>query len=68
MIKLNEKEKLFIKKQFPNKENLLNTDDVNEVLILLDKLIAQDGLDENYRLTDFGREAQKIYDNIFINN
>lgn len=66
MLVLNEKELKFISDNL----NLTidGTSKLNDVLIPLDEWIALNGFDENDDLTDEGRKAQKIYDNIYLNN
>lgn len=68
MVKLTEKEKEFLKANFPDKKELLTTTDVNDILTELNTLILEIGFDEEYRLTDSGREVQRMYDNIYNNN
>ncbi|CEQ14839.1 hypothetical protein [Paraclostridium sordellii] len=68
MVKLTEKEKEFLKEHFPYKKELLTTLDVDDILTELNTLILEIGFDEEYRLTDIGRKAQRMYDNIYNNN
>ena len=57
----------FIKANFENYKELLNSEDVNFVLRAIDYLILKKGF-YDYDYNDFGREAQKIYDSIYLNN
>lgn len=58
----------FIEKTFVNSIELLNAPHVNIVLDAIGNWIDDNGFDENYDLTDEGRIAQRIYDNIYMNN
>jgi hypothetical protein len=55
-------------KNIENAEQLLASNDVNDILLPLDEWIAMNGFDENYALTDEGREAQRIYDSLYAKN
>lgn len=58
----------FIKNNFDNSAEILNKEDVNDVLTVIDDLITYKGFNENYDYNDFGRQAQKIYDELYNNN
>ena len=47
---------------------MLNSDDLDDILLPLDALITYQGFDDDYLLTKWGNEAQKIYDQIYIQN
>ena len=66
MLVLSEKELKFISDNL--KLTIDETSKLNGVLIPLDEWIALNGFDENDDLTDEGRKAQRIYDNIYLNN
>ena len=68
LLNLKKNEVEFISKNIENSENLLQTDKVNDILDSLSDWILENGFDENYDLTDEGRLAQRIYDNIYMNN
>lgn len=70
MLKFTETDKKFIEENFDNADELLNSDSRREVLIALYDLIDEKGFaPPHYQdYNDFGREAQKIYDSIYLNN
>lgn len=57
----NGKEKIKEAEMLNDLENLLSDID-------LDLVCGENGMDENFDLTDFGRKAQKIHDDIFFRN
>lgn len=67
MIKFYDTDIKFIKKFFDNAEQLLQERDVDVVLEKIDDFINLNGFDD-YDYNDLGREAQKVYDNIYLNN
>ena len=67
MLKFTNEDINFIKENFDNSDELLNSEKVNFVLDALYDLIDEKGFN-GYDYNDFGRKAQKIYDNIFLNN
>lgn len=68
MINLSEKDVKFIKKNFENSDEMINNFSVNEILDAIDDLIIYQGFNQDYDYNDFGREAQKVYDSIYVNN
>ena len=66
MLVLNEKELKFISDNL--KLTIVETSKLNDILIPLDEWIALNGFDENDDFTAEGRKAQKMYDNIYLNN
>jgi hypothetical protein len=68
MLNLEESEISFIKDNLENADKMLLSKSVNDILLALDDLITAEGFDVNYDLNDFGRKAQKMYDNIYNNN
>lgn len=68
MIKVTTEEREFLIENIENAENILLSDDVDDILGPLDLFIATKGLDNNYELTDIGRMAERIYDNIYYNS
>lgn len=57
--------KRFLKKYCPG---LLEEKDLRRFLLELDDFIVMNGLDENDEMTDFGYEAQTVYDEIYMCN
>ena len=51
-----------------NLPEFLVTDDLDEALLLLDAFITREGLDENDNMTEFGHQAQSVYDEIYMCN
>ncbi len=68
MLKISDEEKRFLVQNIENAEQSISTGDLNGVLLPLAEWIAVNGYDEEYRLTDTGRKAERIYDNIYANN
>ena len=68
MIRLNQEQISFIKENFENWEELLNSADINDILEAVQRIMIYKGFDANYDLNDFGREAQRVYDSICYNN
>lgn len=68
MLKLENSDIEFIKKYLDNFEKLLKETDVNVILKTIYDFIDLNGFDENEDYNDLGREAQKVYDNIYLNN
>lgn len=65
MVILSEEAEAFLRKYLPG---ALNARKVNDILFQLDDLIVDKGFitwEEGYN--DFGREAQRIYDDIYDN-
>jgi hypothetical protein len=67
MVKMTDTSYEFLKKHLPQ---ALETDDIGDVLILLYRLIDDEGFAppryEDYN--DFGREAQRVYDDLYLSN
>ena len=68
MITYNDQERRFLMENIEDAEQLLASDDVNDILLPLDEWIAMNGFDDNYALTEIGREAQRIYDSLYAKN
>lgn len=68
MLKLTQKQVDFIKENFEESEKMINSDNLDDVLLPLDALITYQGFDDNYMLTNWGNVAQRIYDEIYIQN
>lgn len=50
-----------------NVDEFLELDNISDVLDDIDTILTYLGFDENYDLTDFGRELQNLYDDIYYN-
>ena len=68
MLNLLKTEIEFIDANLENTEELLKSENVNNVLDALSDWVLVNGLDENDDLTDEGRMAQRIYDSIYLHN
>ena len=68
MLKLTQKQVDFIKENFEESEKMINSDNLDDILLPLDALITYQGFDDNYMLTNWGNTAQRIYDEIYIQN
>ena len=67
MLKMSEKSKAFIQKNIPS---ALGMEKLGDVLNALFELIEDKGYapPNYYDYNDFGREAQKVYDDVFLSN
>lgn len=63
-------DRAFIRKNFPNAEELLNATELFVVLEALYDLIDDKGFAPPHYVdyNDFGDEAQRVYDSIYYNN
>lgn len=68
MINITIEQKKMLSNYIPNIEKIIQSDDVNELLLPLDDLITEIGFDENYELNQEGLILQKIYDQIYNQN
>ena len=68
MLNINKRDEEFIKENFENWKQLLNSVDKKTFLRELHFFIDREGFDEFYNLNDLGREAQRVYDSIYYNN
>ncbi|WP_102266985.1 hypothetical protein [Massilicoli timonensis] len=68
MIKLTDEQKAFLREKFENAEEMIYSDDVNDILDPLNDLILEEGYDPGWEFNDTGRKYQKIYDEIYWNN
>lgn len=68
MINITIEQKKMLLNYIPNIEKIIQSDDVNELLLPLDDLITEIGFDENYELNQEGLILQKIYDQIYNQN
>lgn len=67
MLNLSVKDIDFLRKHFDNADELLNADHVNIILDALFDLLTKKGF-YGYEYNELGEEAQKVYDNIYLNN
>ncbi|MCI5650364.1 MAG: hypothetical protein MR332_13245 [Fusicatenibacter sp.] len=70
MLNLTEEQIIFIKENFKEEDakKMLETADVNDILLPLDALITYQGFDDDYLLNRWGNKAQRIYDEIYTQN
>ena len=68
MLNLNEEQKNFLIENFDDAEVMMNSDNVNDILLPLDALITYKGFDDDYMLTKWGNVAQRMYDDIYTQN
>ena len=67
MIKMSQESQDFVRKHFNNAEELLNSDNPSDVLCAIDDLILERGFSDDFEYyNNFGRETQKIYDDIYF--
>lgn len=65
MFNMSESSRLFLEKNCPD---LMKETSLRNFLLGLDDFITMNGLDENDDMTNFGREAQAVYDEIYMCN
>lgn len=65
MINVSKEDREFIIKNLKNGEKLLESNDINDILDPLGDLIDDKGF-YGYDYNDFGRKAQKVYDNVYL--
>lgn len=67
MIKMTEKSKTFLSKHLPD---VLESDDISYVLDALYDIIDEKGFAPPHydEYNDFGREAQRVYDDLYLSN
>lgn len=70
MLQLTKEQQEFIRENFKKQDadKMLSSDNLDDVLLPLDALITYQGFDDDYMLTNWGNTAQKIYDEIYIQN
>ncbi len=67
-MKLSDSDKTFINENISNADEIINSNDVDLVLSKISEVMMMEGFDANDEINDFGRLAEKVYDNIFYNN
>lgn len=65
MLKMSDTSRAFLSENFPQ---LLEIDDLDTFLDELDTLIIIHGFDSEDEITDFGREAESVYDEVYYYN
>ena len=65
MFNMSERSREFLEKYCPE---LLKETNLRQFQLKLDDFITMEGLDENDNMTDFGHEAQAVYDEIYMCN
>ena len=65
MYKMSENSREFLNSYFPD---FFRYDNLDKALLALDDFIIMEGLDENDNMTEFGHEAQSVYDEIYMCN
>ena len=70
MLNFTENDRTFLQENFGKCTPLLNANSPREVLIAIYDLIEEKGFAPPHydEYNDFGREAQRIYDSIYLNN
>ena len=68
MINITDEQKELLLKYLPNTEKILETDEVNDILDLLDDKITEIGFDKNWNLNKVGLKLQRLYDDIYYQN
>ena len=68
MLNLTEEQQKFLRDNFKNAEQMMNSDTVNDILLPLDALITYQGFDEEYALNEWGGAAQRLYDEMYMQN
>lgn len=65
---LSNRDKTFIQDHLLNGEKLIKSNDIDLVLRKVSDVMLMEGFDANDEINDFGRMAERVYDNIFYNN
>lgn len=68
MINITDKQKDILAKYFDDLDNVVQSDDINDLLDKLDDLITDIGFDKDYELTREGLKLQSLYDQIYNQN
>ncbi len=68
MIKVTDEERRFLIENIENAEEILMSDNVNDILDSLSDFLNFAGFDKNDDITDYGRKIERIYDNIYYNS
>lgn len=65
MVNMSNGSKTFLEKNFPQ---FFQYEDLDAALMALDDFITMEGLDEEDNMTEFGHEAQAVYDEVYMCN
>ena len=68
MVYITDEQKNILAVYLDNFNELIKSNDVNDLLDELDDLITDIGFDENYELTEEGLKLQLLYDQIYNQN
>lgn len=72
MINILDEDKRFLEQHLPNVEenlqSLLDSDDIDDLLIATNCLILYDGFDKDGYYNNFGLKVQEIYDRLYDMN
>lgn len=69
MIKFEQSDIKFISENIPEPERILESNNLREILLILSDWISKNAWDKSgYDYSDLGRQAQRVYDNIYLNN
>ncbi len=67
MLKFSEKDIEFIRNNFDDSDQILQSDNKRFVLLRIFDLLTKKGF-YGYEYNELGEEAQKVYDSIYLNN
>ncbi len=65
---ITEKQRKFLSDKIENFDEIIKSENTNDLLLPMNDLIFMIGMDKNYNLNEVGRELQKIYDEIYDQN
>lgn len=68
MLVLTPEQKAFLQENFQDADKMIQSNNVDDILLPLDALITYQGFDDGYALTKWGCSAQKMYDEIYLQN
>ena len=68
MIKITTEQKELLLKHLPDIEDSLNSNELDDILDVLDDLITDIGFDDNWELNETGLSLQLLYDQIYSQN
>lgn len=68
MIKITTEQKDLLSEHLPNAENLIETDEIDDILDALDDLITEIGFEPNWELNEVGLKLQLLYDQLYSQN
>lgn len=68
MIKITTEQKDLLSEHLTNAENLIKTDEIDDILDALDDLITEIGFAPNWELNEVGLKLQLLYDQLYSQN